>query len=491
MLRDARQFFDRLRERAERKPDRPVYTNGKERVSYGELWENAQKVAAHVEARCTSKNPILVIGHKEPAMLAGFLGSAMTGRAYVPIDDKLPSERLENIRTITCPSLELTAANISEVCRAAGGAVPCAAETHDAVYVLFTSGSTGEPKGVVVTWQCLLSFLNWMLAEQKFSEDEEVFLGQAPFTFDLSVMDLYLSLASGGTHVSIPREILGVPKELFRLIAEVRPTNWISTPSFAVFCSADSTFRRELLPDLTRFLFCGETLPRRLAQALLERFPEASVWNTYGPTECTVAVTSVRVTSELLARYEEVPLGYAMPGAAVFPGDDRRRPAPPDCRGEILIVSPSVSPGYLARPELTNQRFFHCEGGRGYATGDLGILKDGLLFFSGRIDQQLKVNGFRIELGDIEQNLCSLREVRNAVAVPMKRGGVVEGIAAFVEVRVRNGETDFELTQQLRAAISKKLPAYMIPKKWIFRGNLPTTANGKIDRKLLAEELAR
>ncbi len=491
MLRDARQFFDRLRERAERMPDRPAYTNGKERVSYGELWENAQKVAAHVEGRCTSKNPILVIGHKEPAMLAGFLGSAMTGRAYVPIDDKLPSERLENIRKITRPSLELTAASISEVCRAVGGAVPCAAETHDAVYVLFTSGSTGEPKGVVVTWQCLLSFLNWMLAEQKFSEDEEVFLGQAPFTFDLSVMDLYLSLASGGTHVSIPREILGVPKELFRLIAEVRPTNWISTPSFAAFCSADSTFRRELLPDLTRFLFCGETLPRRLAQALLERFPEASVWNTYGPTECTVAVTSVRVTSELLARYEEVPLGYAMPGAAVFPGDERRRPAPPDCRGEILIVSPSVSPGYLARPELTNQSFFQREGGRGYATGDLGILKDGLLFFSGRIDEQVKVNGFRIELGDVEQNLCGLREVGNAVVVPMKRGGVMEGIAAFVEVRVRNGETDFELAQQLRAAISRKLPAYMIPKKWIFRGNLPTTANGKIDRKLLAEELAR
>lgn len=472
-------------------PDRPAYTNGKERVSYGELWENAQKVAAHVEGRCTSKNPILVIGHKEPAMLAGFLGSAMTGRAYVPIDDKLPSERLENIRKITRPSLELTAASISEVCRAVGGAVPCAAETHDAVYVLFTSGSTGEPKGVVVTWQCLLSFLNWMLAEQKFSEDEEVFLGQAPFTFDLSVMDLYLSLASGGTHVSIPREILGVPKDLFKLIAEVRPTNWISTPSFAAFCSADSTFRRELLPDLTRFLFCGETLPRRLAQALLERFPEASVWNTYGPTECTVAVTSVRVTSELLARYEEVPLGYAMPGAAVFPGDERRRPAPPDCRGEILIVSPSVSPGYLARPELTNQSFFQREGGRGYATGDLGILKDGLLFFSGRIDEQVKVNGFRIELGDVEQNLCGLREVGNAVVVPMKRGGVMEGIAAFVEVRVRNGETDFELAQQLRAAISRKLPAYMIPKKWIFRGNLPTTANGKIDRKLLAEELAR
>src|SRR4029077_15904460 len=144
---------------------------------------------------------------------------------------------------------------------------------------------------------------------------------------------------------------------------------------------------------------------------------------------------------ELLARYEEVPLGYAMPGAAVFPGDERRRPAPPDCRGEILIVSPSVSPGYLARPELTNQSFFKREGGRGYATGDLGILKDGLLFFSGRIDEQVKVNGFRIELGDVEQNLCGLRDVGNAVVVPMKRGGVMEGIAAFVEVRVRNGET--------------------------------------------------
>jgi D-alanine--poly(phosphoribitol) ligase subunit 1 len=490
MLGDARQFFDRLAERAERTPDRPAYANGKERVCYGELWENARKVAAHVERRCASKDPILVVGHKQPAMLAGFLGSAMTGRAYVPIDDKLPSERLENIRKVTRPSLELTAADISEVCRSPGGGAVCSAETDDAVYVLFTSGSTGEPKGVVVTWRCLLSFLNWMLAEQQFAESEEVFLGQAPFTFDLSVMDLYLSLASGGTHVSLPREILGAPRELFRLMAEVRPTNWISTPSFAAFCSADSTFRGELLPDLKRFLFCGETLPRRLAQVLLERFPEASVWNTYGPTECTVAVTSVRVTRELLDRVDEIPLGYAMPGAEVFPGDEYRRPVPAGFRGEILIVGPSVSPGYLARPELTNERFFDGESGRGYATGDLGILKDGMLFFSGRIDQQFKVNGFRIELGDVEQNLCGLREVGNAVVVPMKRNGVVEGIAAFVEVRARNGETDFQLAQQLRAAISKKLPAYMIPKKWVFRETLPTTANGKIDRKRLAGELA-
>jgi D-alanine--poly(phosphoribitol) ligase subunit 1 len=492
MFEDAKQFFDQLQERGRRSAGRIAYTSGVESITYAELLANVGKVAAHVERSVNSRNPVLIIGHKEPAMLSGFLGTAVTGRAYVPIDDKLPTERLESIREVARPSLELTAGEIDRVCRGIGEDVkPCTATPGDAVYVLFTSGSTGAPKGVVITWRGLLTFMNWMLAEHDFPDGEEVFLGQAPFSFDLSVMDLYLSLAVGGTHVSAPRETLGAPRALFELLSSARPTTWVSTPSFAAFCAADPTFRRDLLPDIRRLIFCGETLPHKLARLLLERFPGVALWNTYGPTECTVAVTSIRVTEELLSRHEDVPLGRAMPGTMVFLGDERRMPAQGGHRGEILIAGPSVSPGYLAHQELTQDRFFEYEGCWAYATGDWGSQKDGLLFFGGRIDQQVKINGYRIELEDVEQNLRKLPDVQNAVVVPIMRDRTVEGIAAFVETGLSEAESEFAVSQRLRVALSKKLPAYMLPKKWIFRENLPATANGKVDRKLLSSEINR
>jgi D-alanine--poly(phosphoribitol) ligase subunit 1 len=357
--------------------------------------------------------------------------------------------------------------------------------------VLFTSGSTGAPKGVLITWRCLLAFLNSMLAEQKFAVGDEVIFGQAPFTFDLSVMDLYLSLASGGTHVSLPREILGTPGRLFDLFSEVGPTTWVSTPSFAAFCVADTKFRRDLLPRLRRFIFCGETLPWRLARTLLDRFPGVVLWNTYGPTECTVAVTSIRVTEELLSKYEDIPLGRAMPGTKVFVGNEHHGAIVEGSPGEIIIVGPSVSPGYWGCPELTADTFFEYQGSRAYATGDWGIQRNGLLFFEGRMDRQIKINGHRIELEDVEQNLRKLSGVLNAVVVPIERNNAVEGMAAFIETELLGTASEFAVSQRLRSELSKKLPVYMLPKKWIFRDNLPTNANGKVDRKLLAAELAQ
>jgi len=211
MIEDPSQFFGRIEEQARRSPERTAYTNGWESMTYAEMLSNIGRVAWHVERQANSRHPVLIIGHKEPAMLCGLLGVARSGRPYVPLDDRLPAERLASIREIARPSLELTVRDIVRVCceRKEISAPPCEVGLGDPVYILFTSGSTGLPKGVVIRWHGLLAFLNWMMAEQGFAIGDEVILGQAPFTFDLSVMDLYLSLASGGTHVSLPREILG------------------------------------------------------------------------------------------------------------------------------------------------------------------------------------------------------------------------------------------------------------------------------------------
>lgn len=493
MIENATQFFGRIEEQARRNPKRVAYTNGVESMTYARMLTSIGRVASHVQRSAGSRNPVLIVGHKEPAMLAGFLGVACTGRAYVPVDDNLPADRLARVREIARPSLELTVEDIVKIIneKEDRAVMSCLARPDDAVYLMFTSGSTGTPKGVVITWRCLLAFINWMLAEQRLAVGDEVILGQAPFTFDLSVMDLYLSLASGGTHVSLPRELLGGPGRLFELFVDQNPTTWVSTPSFAAFCAADTKFRKSLLPNLRRFIFCGERLPWRLARTLLDRFPGVALWNTYGPTECTVAVTSIQVTEELLNKHENVPVGRSMPGTKVFVGDAHRNEIEEGSRGEIIIAGPSVSPGYCACPEPSAASFFAHEGCRAYATGDWGVKRDGLLFFEGRMDQQVKINGHRIELEDVEQNLRKLPGVLNAVVVPIERNDAIEGMAAFVETESLGVTSEFAVSQRLRAELSQKLPSYMLPKKWIFRGEFPANANGKIDRKLLAAEVTR
>ncbi|CAN5576612.1 D-alanine--poly(phosphoribitol) ligase subunit DltA [soil metagenome] len=485
------EFLKQIGAAAAEYPHEVAYSNGTESMERGELWKRARKLAEYIRGLPGDpKAPVLLVGHKDPTMVVGFLAAALAGRAYVPVDDQLPAERMVRIREVVKPAAELRGVEVEGFSQGEPGAeVESTSELDDPYYILFTSGSTGEPKGVVITWRCLLTFLNWLMEEQSFAEHAEVFLGQTPFTFDVSVMDLYPSLLTAGTHVSIPRTVLVAPRELFALIEKTNPTTWVSTPSFATFCASDAKFAEALLPRLKRFLFCGEPLPEQLTALLHERFPKVEIWNTYGPTEATVAVTSIKVTKEVLESHEAMPLGYAMTGVRVYPGDEQKRPLPDGERGELFIVGPSVSPGYLGRPDLTAQKFFTLDGQPGYATGDLASVRDGLLFFHGRMDYQVKIGGHRIELEDVETNLRQLPGVRSAVVLPIKRGQTVEGMAAYVLPFSREGKSDFELSQQFRKALAERLPAYMIPKKWVLRDTLPTNSSGKVDRKTLMAEL--
>ncbi|PYJ15280.1 MAG: hypothetical protein DME96_13960 [Verrucomicrobia bacterium] len=212
---------------------------------------------------------------------------------------------------------------------------------------------------MIVTLASLEHFITWMLAEQRFTEPGEVFLNQAPFSFDLSVMDLYCSLATGGTLFSISRDLIANPKELYRAFTSSGVTTWVSTPSFAQMCLVEDKFSDAMLPRVRRFLFCGETLPPQTAAQLLKRFPKAEVWNMYGPTEATVATTSIRIDPAILERYSPLPVGRAMPGSEILIVNGKRELLPANQRGEIIIAGPNVSPGYLARPELTADAFFN------------------------------------------------------------------------------------------------------------------------------------
>jgi D-alanine--poly(phosphoribitol) ligase subunit 1 len=244
-----------------------------------------------------------------------------------------------------------------------------------------------------------------------------------------------------------------------------------------------------MLPRLRRFLFCGETLAPETATRLLRRFPAGQVWNTYGPTEATVATTFVHIDHKVLEKYSPLPVGRPMPGTEVFVVDENFHRLPANQRGEIIIAGPNVSPGYLARPDLTANAFFQYRGQCAYRTGDWGRYHDGLLFFEGRIDGQIKLNGYRIELGDVEANLRALPLVRDAVVLPVTKNGLAQSLAAFVVLSARGETSDFELTNALRKRLGERLPAYMLPRRFIFLDALPITANGKADRSKLAESL--
>lgn len=487
-------LLERIRAVAAEHAERVAHVgSGGRTLTYRELWARASTLAQRLTKDAEGKTgPVVVRGHKEPEMLVGFLGSVLAGHAYIPLDVSLPEARVSRIIETAVPVAVLEPTQIIQ--QSSGwesnvGAPARGAAGSDPFYIIFTSGSTGDPKGVIITHGCLVAFVDWMLAEQSITRGAEVFLNQAPFSFDLSVMDLYLSLVTGGTLFSLTKEDIANPRELYAKFRSSGVTTWVSTPSFAQMCLVERSFSAEMLPQMKRFLFCGEALAHKTASGLLNRFPAAEVWNTYGPTEATVATTSVRVDAALLAEFDPLPIGRERPGTQVSIRRDDGSKAEDGERGQIIIRGPNVSPGYLARPDLTAAAFFQENGEQAYRTGDKGYAVKDMLFFEGRLDFQVKVRGYRIELGDVESHVREVEGVVDAVVLPVERRGVCESLAAFVVMREAVTGNEFTAAQAIRDALGKKLPEYMLPRKVEFLETFPMTPNGKADRKALAARL--
>lgn len=425
--------------------------------------------------------------------------------AYCPIDISVPLNRAEAIIKEVAPEIILTTEELSleynnilsyekiySIIENETGQIEDsqAVSSEDVFYIIFTSGSTGTPKGVQITRDSLDRFIQWGLTLGSGIQENEknIFLNQAPFSFDLSVMDLYLSLYSGGTLWALDKKVQGDMRLLLESFKQSEASVWVSTPSFADVCLADPSFRQELLPKLRRFLFCGETLTNRTAERLMKAFPNTEIVNTYGPTESTVAVTGVLVTPELNQNLNPLPVGKAKKGTWIFIMDEQGNSLPEGEYGEIVIAGDTVSVGYWNNQERTKKAFGVCEieghPYRLYHTGDKGYLKDGQLFYCGRIDLQIKLHGYRIELEDIETNIMKLPEIQKAAVLPVYRDEQVRSLTAYVVTR--NAVKDsFFMTQQLREKLKEYLPEYMIPKKMVFLETLPMTNNGKVDRKAL------
>ena len=230
------------------------------------------------------------------------------------------------------------------------------------------------PKGVEIYYDSLVEFANWVDSLNQ-HETKDVWVNQAPFSFDLSVMAIYPCLLSGGTLLLIDKEMIAAPKSLYELFQSERINVWVSTPSFMEICLMLPQFDANGMEGLRTFLFCGEVLAHRTAKTLLNKFPDSYLYNTYGPTEATVAITSVRVTQSLLEEYDTVPVGVPRPGTTLSVTDE----------GELIIKGNSVSAGYLKDPEKTEKAFFKEDEQRAYYSGDRAVHQDEMWFIKGRI----------------------------------------------------------------------------------------------------------
>ncbi|EOL42808.1 D-alanine--poly(phosphoribitol) ligase subunit DltA [Enterococcus caccae] len=486
-----------------KEPNRPVYIEANRTYTYGELKKDSDAIAAYLQKNIGRNRPVVVYGELEFEMLTCFLGASKAGNAYIPIEAHTPKERVEMILEVADPAMVFavkewpdikTAAKIVSLDQLGNICVDVEATSSlepvvgsETYYIIFTSGTTGVPKGVQISHDNLLSFVNWELSDFGITEGMR-FLSQAPYSFDLSVMDLYPALASGGSLTPMAKEVINDFKQLFTLLPTLAIEVWVSTPSFMDICLMEPTFDGEHVDSLKVFLFCGEELPKATAQKLLDRFPKARIFNTYGPTEATVAISGVEITQELLDEYSRVPIGRVKKDTAVYIMNNDQEVSAGEV-GEIVIAGPSVSKGYLHNPEKTAAAFFEYKGLSAYRTGDAGKLINDMLIYDGRIDFQVKLHGYRIELEDIDHHLASVSYVKQAAVVPKYQHHKVQQLVAFVVANPHEFEKEFKLTKAIKEELSLSVMDYMIPQKFIYVEQLPLTANGKIDRKGLMNEV--
>ena len=295
--------------------------------TYAQLKSGSDSLAAHIDSlNLPTGAPIMVYGGQQFEMIASFLGSVKSGHAYIPVDKSSADERLTDILEIGKPALviavdelpiEITSVPVidpkaltSIFDNETSYQITHPVEGDDNFYIIFTSGTTGKPKGVQISHRNLISFADWMLSDDFNWPEKSQVLSQPPYSFDLSVMDWAPALLSSSTLKALPKETADDFKTLFATLPKLDLNIWVSTPSFADVALLDPNFTQENLPQLTHFLFCGEVLTSTTAQKLLSRFPNATVYNTYGPTEATVAVSGLPITEAVIAANDKMPIGY-------------------------------------------------------------------------------------------------------------------------------------------------------------------------------------
>ena len=437
-----------------------------------DLYRYVCNIYNYLIKNCKYQDKIIVYGHKEIYMIASFLACSFAGMTYIPIDVSIPEERRSKIINQVQPQIiidnSITKIMDNKVYEEISDIY---LQYNDIYYIIFTSGSTGEPKGVQITYSNLQSCMNWLIKICNVNND--IILNQANYSFDLSVADIYLPLLTRSKHYILERSTQRDFAVLFNELKNSKAGLAVMTPSFADLLMVDKSFNKELMPNLKKILFCGERLSEKTVSKLYSRFDNLQIINSYGPTECTFAITSTIVKPN-----EEITIGTPKDDVNIYIVNDNLEILQDGEIGEILIVGKSVGKGYL-KEELNKNVFITFNNKKAYLTGDLGYIKNNQVYCIGRKDKQIKYKGYRIELLEIEKTLNNIDYVEKSVVIALKQNDIVKRIIAYVKIN-DNKHT----IQDIKNYIENELPNYMIPTIKIVN-EIPLTENGKVNEKVL------
>lgn len=490
--------------------DRPALRYALEEHTYRDMSRWIDSLATLLMSRGLQRGDVIAIGHdKHFLSYALMLAAIRLGVVYVTIDVASPVVRTRRILEVSGPVLlffdnveyrtgmtELAQAQGCELLLLEAPLLPTPSESDrerqrersrlvdgsTIAYIMFTSGSTGVPKGVAVTHQNLLHLISW--GRDRFGiTDRDNFANLSPMYFDNSVFDFFVGLFCGASLSPIHRSLLAKPYDLVPYVSARSCTIWFSVPSALMYLMAVKAIAPGTLSDLRTIVFGGEGYPKVELRKLYDRFlGQATLVNVYGPTECTCICSGHTLTAEDFLQMEGLPtLGRLNPNFdhRILDEDDRDA-----AEGELCLIGPNVAAGYFNDLERTAAAFHTLTDParfmkRMYRTGDLVREVGGMLHFVGRKDNQIKHMGYRIELEEIENALVRLPEVDQAAVVYQRNQAAYGKLVAYVAC---TADVD---DKALLRAVARLVPDYMVPARLVVMPSLPTNANGKVDRQHL------
>jgi amino acid adenylation domain-containing protein len=493
---DSDLLHDWLRRTAEATPLAAAIVDGDRVTTFRELFEAAASLARRfVEHGVQPQDRIALVLHKNTDAVISIFASLLAGATYVPIHPLWPRERMDAVLEDCSARLVIEGESSPPQIRdrqtgasipwrpTAGPAVPASLEVlprvsaADPALILFTSGSTGVPKGVVLSHRAVSAFVRWT-AEEFHITSQDRLASPSPLGFDLSTFDLFNTALCGATCVLVPGHIVWLPRLLAKFVHKERISCWYSVPSIMAGMLHEGRFAEHQYPALRLVLFAGEVFAGHGVAQLQAAVPHAVCANLYGPTETNV-VTWTRVPPGYDGS-EPLPIGHATPYAHVTVDA---------ASGELLAGGASLMTGYWNRPEDTARCFETLDGVKYYRTGDrVSLAADGSYCFIGRLDRQVKRRGFRMELGEIEAALLRHEDILEAALVATENSHQETVLTAFVRVR----STAALNAATVKAHCAHILPPYMAPDRIVFQNLISKGSRGKVDYIALrkhAEEL--